>query len=143
MQGYVNVVVLSKNLIKVLVLLKLHGPAFLKGKYNFPGGKIEEGETPAQAASRELKEEAGVDIPAESLIFVSHKVFGGDSELYTFCAVSNEALKAQTLTDERIELFYVDTLMGNVIRAPNQYCPDFLSLLAASIEAYHATEAKS
>lgn len=32
----------------------------LKGRYNLPGGKIEEGETPKEAAKRELFEETGL-----------------------------------------------------------------------------------
>jgi 8-oxo-dGTP pyrophosphatase MutT (NUDIX family) len=39
-------------------------------KYMLPGGKIESGETPAQAAVRELHEEVGAELEPESLAFL-------------------------------------------------------------------------
>lgn len=39
----------------------------LDGTFEFPGGKIEGGETPALAAARELKEEVGIDVNLEML----------------------------------------------------------------------------
>lgn len=45
----------------------------LNGTWEFPGGKLEAGENPAQAASRELKEEMGMHIPVES--FHSFKTY--------------------------------------------------------------------
>jgi 8-oxo-dGTP pyrophosphatase MutT (NUDIX family) len=35
---------------------------FMPGVWVFPGGAIERGETPAQCAARELREEAGIDL---------------------------------------------------------------------------------
>jgi 8-oxo-dGTP diphosphatase len=37
-------------------------PCWMPGKWGFPGGKIEEGETPKEAAIRETKEEMNLDI---------------------------------------------------------------------------------
>lgn len=42
------------------MFIKKTRPNWQAGKINIPGGKIEEGETPEQAAYRELKEESGV-----------------------------------------------------------------------------------
>lgn len=39
-------------------------------RYMLPGGKIEAGESPAQAAVRELREEVGADLEPESLAFL-------------------------------------------------------------------------
>ena len=49
------------------VLLQRRGDC---GKWGFPGGAVEPGETPEMAAAREAKEETGLDVAVGSLIGV-------------------------------------------------------------------------
>ena len=43
-----------------ILLIEKNRPAWQAGRINFPGGSIEVGETPEEAAIRELKEETGL-----------------------------------------------------------------------------------
>lgn len=50
------------------VLLKLATRGVSKGKWNFPGGKIEDGETSEQSTKREVLEETGLVVDAMRLV---------------------------------------------------------------------------
>ena len=58
MQDAVLCIITKGN--KILLMEKLRG--FGKGLISAPGGKIDKGETPEQAAIREVKEEVNVDV---------------------------------------------------------------------------------
>lgn len=51
-----------KNGEKILATQRAEGK--FAGKWEFPGGKIEAGETPREAVVREIKEELGVEVSA-------------------------------------------------------------------------------
>jgi 8-oxo-dGTP diphosphatase len=52
------------------VLVAVRGRGLMAGRYSLPGGLVEPGETLAEAALRELREEVGVE--AEIIAFLDH-----------------------------------------------------------------------
>lgn len=74
----------------VWVQLRLEkGPLY--GLLEFPGGKIEDDESPEDAARREVLEEVGVEIPSNSpVILFKHQDYSSDSKnLCLFVFLSN------------------------------------------------------
>jgi 8-oxo-dGTP diphosphatase len=70
----VAAVALVDDVGRVLMAQRPAGKSFA-GQWEFPGGKIESGETPEAALVRELAEELGIDVATaalEPLTFVSH-----------------------------------------------------------------------
>lgn len=53
---------------KVLIAKRTYGDGPAIGKWEFPGGKINEGETPEEALIREMKEEMDIEVSVLSYI---------------------------------------------------------------------------
>src|SRR5574339_702384 len=59
-----------------ILLLRRFNTGFRDGEYSVPAGHLDGGETVIEAGVREAKEETGVDLPMENLIFstVMHRI---------------------------------------------------------------------
>jgi 8-oxo-dGTP diphosphatase len=68
-----------------IALIKRHREGMVY--YLFPGGTVEENETPKQAVIREVKEELGLDVRVEKLV-------------------------ASVIFEENVQLYYLTTILG-------------------------------
>jgi 8-oxo-dGTP diphosphatase len=89
---------------KVLVGQRPEG-ASLAGTWEFPGGKIELGESPEEALARELQEELGVAAEIGPLKFVATHTYGKTGILFMFYDV--KFWKGQIKTQQHLDLRWV------------------------------------
>jgi 8-oxo-dGTP diphosphatase len=66
------------------VLLVKRGRPPFAGLWSLPGGKVEAGETPRQAARRELKEETGIEAEVDGIIDTVRVAAGGPGDVITY-----------------------------------------------------------
>lgn len=100
----VGIIAFNETMDKILVLKEFR-LACDRWLYNFPGGLIDEGETPLIAAKRELKEETGLEVvdfkyemtPAVTAVGLS------DERVYTVICTVKGDFKKSTSADEEIE----------------------------------------
>ena len=75
------------------VLCAQRGYGSLKGKWEFPGGKIEQGESDAEALTREIKEELGINVSVKEMIdenYHEYETFSVNLKVYKCSYVSGE-----------------------------------------------------
>ena len=102
------------------VLLQKRGDS---NKWGSPGGAIELGETPEEAAIRELKEETGLDVTIDSLIGIytdsDMKYPNGDNAQSIAIVYKLKALSGELICDnkETIDLKFFD-----VDKLPEMFC---------------------
>ena len=75
------------------VLCAQRGYGSLKGKWEFPGGKIEKGESDAEALAREIKEELGINVSVTDMIdenYHEYDTFNVNLKVYRCTYISGE-----------------------------------------------------
>jgi len=71
----------------------------LAGKWEFPGGKIEEGETEKEAIVREINEELGLSISAEKIVGVFSRTYAEQEVELTLVQCSLCDLSQEIISD--------------------------------------------
>lgn len=100
-----------------VLLINKTKPAWMKGLLNGIGGKIENGETGAEAMRREAHEEANLDLewkPVILLMAANARHGMPDATIYVFMSVCN-IMQAESLTEEQLEIHPVNALPPNVV----------------------------
>ena len=101
-----------------VLLIRKRRPAWQAGKLNGIGGKIERGETPAEAMRREFREEADLDVTTwQEVLTLSGRDDAGTGVAWRghFFRAFGEIDAARTMTDEALERHPVRPLPGDVI----------------------------
>ena len=127
------IVVFNETLDKALFCIRAKEP--YKGKYNFVGGKVEEGETNDQAAYRELFEETGIsskDIELDH--FMDLNYFKYENNIQVYYGILKHKVK---LIEEKNKLEWIETnqkLLDNEKFAGNYNIPHIIRQIKIYLE---------
>lgn len=96
----------------VLLQERDSNPAIDPDRWGFSGGHLEEGETPEEAAYRELEEETGLRFPPGTLrpwrsVEVFHEAYDSDDVMHVFLAPTT-ATDADITCREGRQIIFVD-----------------------------------
>ena len=100
---------------KVLVGQRPEG-ASLARTWEFPGGKIELGESPQVALARELKEELGIEAEIGALKFAATHTYGKTGILFLFFEV--KFWKGEVKTQQHLDLRWVTAKELSLLELP-------------------------
>jgi 8-oxo-dGTP diphosphatase len=102
-----------------LLLLRRFNTGFRDGEYSVPAGHLDGGETVMQAAIREAKEEAGVDLEETDLTFstVMHRIEDDERVDFFFLAHKwqGEPFNAEPDKCDDLRWVYVNQLPQNTV----------------------------
>ncbi len=87
--GVRAVAIIIKNNKVALIHRKKEG----KDYWVFPGGGVEEGETPEDAVVREVQEELSLDCKVVKLFFSVESYLGGNKDPYFLCSADSDEIK--------------------------------------------------
>jgi 8-oxo-dGTP pyrophosphatase MutT (NUDIX family) len=122
------------------VMVRKERPAWQNGRWNFLGGRTEEGENQFQTASRKFYEECGVLIPPDLWAEVG-QIVGNNADgvaeqpykVFVMAPVQDISLWGDaptTTTDEQITMMYKSTIFSD-----REFFIENVSVIVAALEA--------
>jgi 8-oxo-dGTP pyrophosphatase MutT (NUDIX family) len=107
-------ILFNQKLTRVLLILKSK-PDWQKGKFNFPGGSFENGESAVECVAREFKEETDMNIPNWQHIGKIINPGNYFVDVLTSIHVSENNGLPKDMTEEHLEWHDIDDLPENII----------------------------
>ncbi|MBG6141104.1 NUDIX hydrolase [Longispora fulva] len=125
------VVIVRDSAERVLLVHQNYGPRF----FGLPGGKVEPGETLAQAAVREVLEETGLTVTVGDRVSVDDLVYPGGARFRAHAFVA-ESVEGVPSVPDRVEISTVQWYdLGEL---PSPLTPSAMAILPRLRAARHA-----